>query len=220
MKKTILGVLAALLLAPLAAGAQNIQKIRKTVATLQTDNLANPPAVEKTQSAGLGLSVIPLGVNLNYTYEHPLGRLGSIIGRAGLDVGGGWGYSTFGGSWGYFAVAPSIEIEPRFYYGLDRREAHGRSTAGNAGSFLGLNIKNAFPFGYISDRDLRLIGSTIFTPQWGLRRVWREHWQFEFTAGIGFHVAWSSDAFALPGAYLSDNASCYPSVGVKFGYAF
>ena len=163
------------------------------------------PSTETTQSVSLN---IPLGASLHYAYEHPLGRLTTIIGRVGVDAGAAWGYNMLGGDWGFWMVAPSIDIEPRFYYGLDRRAAHGRSTAGNAGSFLALQMKNVMPFGYISDSDLTIGGATIFTPMWGLRRVWGGRWLFEFTAGASLGWGWSG---GFEGA---------PHLGVRFGYSF
>ena len=191
MKKIIVCALAALV-APLAASAQS-------------DNFVSPPSTERTHSVSLQ---IPLGAGLYYSYEQPLGRLGSIVGRVGAEAGGAWGYNMITGKNSFWAVAPSIDIEPRWYYGLDRRDAHGRDTFGNAGSFLAMQIKNTLPWGYISDRNRTLTGVTVLTPMWGLRRVWGDHWQFEFTAGYSIGLGWKGEV---------GNS---PHLGVRFGYAF
>jgi hypothetical protein len=149
-----------------------------------------------------------MGANLHYDYELPFARRATIVFRVGANASGEWGTSVFG-KYGYWAVAPSIDIEPRFYYGLDRRENHGRSTAGNAGSFLALQVKNILPFGYISDSRLKIYGGTMIAPMWGMRRVWGGHWMFEFTAGYAFGIGWGNDRIVHS-----------PHVGVKFGYSF
>jgi hypothetical protein len=163
------------------------------------------PSAETTRSVSLD---IPYGASLHYAYEHPLARRATVTGRVGVDAGAAWGYNLFDGDFFVWAIAPSIDIEPRFYYGLDRRAARGRGTAGNAGSFLALQMKNIMPFGYISDSDLRIVGASSFTPMWGLRRVWGGHWLFEFTAGASLAWGWE-------GGYLGS-----PHLCVRFGYSF
>ncbi len=196
MKKIITCAFAALLVALVAP----------LTASAQSDNFVSPPSTERTHS--LSLSIIPLGAGLYYSYEQPLWRTGTIIGRVGAEAGVAWGNNMLSGNYGWWAIAPTVDIEPRWYYGLDRRDRHGRDTSGNAGSFLAMQIKNVLPLGYISDRDLRLTGATIVTPMWGLRRVWADHWQFEFTAGYSVSLGWE--------AGLTHS----PHLGVRFGYAF
>ncbi len=192
MRKIFFGA-AALLLATTAVNAQN-----------RGENFAQLPSVETTQSVAIH---IPQGAELGYAYEHPLARRATIIGRVGLEIGGAWGQGLFG-SYSYWMAAPSVDIEPRFYYGLDRRELHGRSTAGNAGSFLAVRMKNVLPFGYISDSDLVINGGTLMTPMWGMRRMWGDHWLFEFTAGATLAWGWK-------GGFESA-----PHLGLRFGYSF
>ena len=167
-------------------------------------DFAQPARTQSTQAVSLS---IPQGVALQYEYEHPLGRLGTIVGRVGADAGGAWG-SSFFGDYAYWHIQPSIDIEPRFYYGLDRRERHGRSTEGNAGSFIALRTKTLIPVGYISDSDLVFTGATVLTPQWGVRRVWGGHFLFEFTTGVNFAVGWRG------------GVATSLALGLRFGYAF
>ena len=193
MKKFFFGALAALFLVPLAANAQ-------------TDRFASLPSVETTQSVSLNLQ-LPINAGLSYAYELPIARRATIIGRIGADayaVLGGWPFSDHLD----LMITPTIDIEPRFYYGLDRRAGHGRSTAGNSGSFLTLQIKNILPLGYIFDDDLTIFGGTYFTPAWGLRRVWNDHWMFETTVGAYVDVGWR-------GGYEYGY-----HLGVRFGYTF
>ncbi len=196
MKKFLFCAIAALFSAPSGAIAQIFS---------DEQPFAEPASVEATHSVALD---IPLGANLNYAYELPVARRTTVIGRVGAYAAVAGGYNMLFGQWLTWMVLPAIDIEPRFYYGLDRREAHGRSTEGNAGSFLSMNIKNILPFGYISDRGMTFSGATVFTPQWGLRRVWGGHWLFEFTAGINLAAGWRG------------GFEWSPSVIVRFGYSF
>jgi hypothetical protein len=169
------------------------------------ERFAGRPHTETTQSVSL---TIPFGTGLHYAYEHPLGRRITLVERVGADAGAAWGTDWFGNDSFILAIIPSIDIEPRFYYGLDRRAAHGRSTAGNSGSFLALQMKTLMPFGYISDSSLTSDGAIVLTPMWGLRRAWGEHWRFEFTTGFSHARGWKGD---------STNAL---HLAVRFGYSF
>ncbi len=161
------------------------------------------PAAEDTQSVSFSV------LGLHYGSEYSLARRFTLTGRVGVDGAVAWGYDLFGGNGTFWAIAPSIDIEPRFYYGLDRRAAHGRSTAGNSGSFLSLNVKTLLPVGYISSSDSRPTGATFLLPKWGLRRVWGKHWLFEFTAGAALGWGWEDREFM-----------CTPAIGLRFGYTF
>jgi hypothetical protein len=193
MKKLIFVTLTALFLAPLCANAQGEQ-------------FAERPSVETTQSVSLNATPTDFGVH--YTYEHPLARRATLIGRVGASVAGVGDTGDFIGTWNYWFVAPTIDIESRFYYGLDRRAAHGRSTAGNSGSFLALQVKNLMPFGYVSASEWTIDGATLVTPMWGLRRVWNENWLFEVTTGYTLALGWQG------------NVGSGLHVGLNFGYTF
>jgi hypothetical protein len=166
---------------------------------------AGRPHTETTRSISLGL---PLGATVGYSYEQPLSRRTTVIGGAGLYGMYAWG--LFGSESGAWFAAPAIDIEPRFYYGLGRRAAHGRKTTHNAGSFLALQMRNVMPFGYVSNDDIYLTGATFLSPMWGLRRVWGDHLLFEFTAGYTFAWGWGSE----------NDSVGFTCLGIRFGYSF
>ncbi|MDR2894721.1 MAG: hypothetical protein LBU97_04595 [Alistipes sp.] len=167
-------------------------------------NFYEPSTTQTTRTVSLSL---PLGLFVQYAHEHPLGALSTVVGRVGLEGAGGWGTSYYGGNRGRWAVLPSLEVEPRFYYGLPRRDSHGRSAEGNSGSFLALQVKNVLPTGFVSD-GAKIRGGTSLTPLWGMRRVWSDHWMFELTFGYTSAWGWGGDFHNSP------------HFGARFGYAF
>ncbi len=192
MKKTFLIAVLALLIAPCAQ--------------------AQTPRVEANHSVSLDL----LGPGLGYGYEHPVGRKSTIVGRAGVVGGLAWGSGFFGDYFGY-AIVPAIGAEARYYHSLDRRAAKGRSTAGNSASFLSMGVRYLFPGGIASD-GVEITGGTILTPGWGLRRVWRERWLFEFRTGVNLQLysqlrSGSTDLYAF-------HIDWSPAANVRFGFVF
>ena len=217
MRQFIVCAFVALFLIPLTGAAQRRQV---TITPITEEPLAELPRTEANHSVSITL------LGLRYAYEHPIGRTGTIIGRAGADFGVSWGDDGIFDDYNYWVVAPTLEVEPRWYYGLDRRTAKGRSTAGNTGSFLSLNLQTLLP-GYVSDRSLgKMSGATSLSPTWGLRRVWRDHWMFEFSTGLAFiylhrGTDWIGFSFS-DGLYLDRDRHFFwgPQLNVRFGYSF
>jgi hypothetical protein len=196
MKKAILTALVAAVLA-VSASAQ--------------EQFIEPPRTEANHSVSIDL------LGLHYAYEHPLGRTGTIIGRAGVNLGisgGNWRTGTAFEYGNYWQLQPTIEIEPRWYYGLDRRAGKGRNTAGNSGSFLSLRMANLFP-GYSSD-GYKMTGATTFSPSWGLRRVWNSGLMLEFTTG--YRIGLTHDS--RPQWWGEDDFLSHLDIGLRLGYKF
>lgn len=152
----------------------------------------------------------------DYAYEHSLGKNFTLIGRAGLS--GGWMWSNskidfydgviYENNSFYWLIVPVLGAETRYYYGFNRRMEKGRNITKNSANFLSVNIQNYIPYG-LSSEGLNIIGQTIITPTWGLRRVWHEHWMFEFTTGLNFGFNYENAGFEWS-----------PALNVRFGYAF
>jgi hypothetical protein len=206
MKTLILTALASALLT-LGASAQR-----------RTSIPSGQPRVE----VGHTLAVDLLGVD--YNYEQPLARTVAVIGRVGVNFGAAWPGRN-GGDWrtgvaipygDYTMIAPAVELEPRWYYGLDRRAGRGRSTDGNAGSFVSLRMQSMLhPIGHDARRRSGISGMTTFAPTWGLRRMWGGHWAMEFTTGVRFGVRHDGLPLSPDG-----DAVDHLDLNLRFGYTF
>jgi hypothetical protein len=207
MKKTVLTATAAVAMALAGATGAGAQ------------DRAQLPETESSHSVSVNL------IGVDYAYELPLGRTATIIGRAGANFGASW-YGKNGGSWrtgvlvpygdNYRTLSPAVELEPRWYYGLDRRAALGRDTGGNAGSFVSLKAQSLLHELGGDSRDYGIAkrpGLTTFAPTWGVRRVWRGHWNAEFTAGVRFGVAHD-------GEWWDEGSLERLDINLRFGYTF
>ena len=189
-------------------------------------NAQTPFAARPSAEANHSVSIDLLG--LHYSYEHPLWRTGTIIGRVGANFGGAWqpagggqGRTGTGFYYGdYWSVMPSVEIEPRWYYGFDRRAAHGRDTDGNAGSFLALKVQSRFR-GYASDGYYGGVmgGVTFVSPVWGLRRAWASGLSLEFTTGVRFAIPHDGGRL-FPDIEVVGDALERLDLNLRFGYSF
>jgi hypothetical protein len=221
MKKLIFYALTALVLVPAATAATTAAKTT-AAATTAAPTTAAPPTesyVQKIYDMKYGRFGQPASVEANhaislsviglsYAYEHPIARRATVIGRVGAEFGGVREIGFYKDNY-LWMIAPSIDIEPRFYHSLDRRERRARSTAGNSATFAALQVRNILPFGYTSDSSrIEIAGATFLTPMLGLRRVWGAGWLFELMTGYSFVFDWS-------GSRLSGLA-----LDLRFGYAF
>lgn len=165
-------------------------------------------AQEVSDSETENVQFISMGLpgGLSFSYEQAFAKKFSLIGRAGLT--GEVGYESdnfFGDDYWYYGVHPFAEVEPRYYYNLQKRVRKGKKTLGNAGSFWALRTGYVFKpmIKHNIDSDYN---SFYVAPCWGLRRSWGKHWLFAFETGIGF--GWNN--------YNQNNVGLL--LGVNFGY--
>lgn len=159
---------------------------------------------------------------LFYSYEHPLGRLFTLEGRAGVQIPIGYtkgstypglgyigkgyrlGYTTKDGI--YLSAHPYLELTPRLYYNLNRRIKKGKRTQLNSANFFALSVQHIFkPVATLNAEGYSL---TSITPHWGLRRV---------------YLDWLLLEVALGANYNRDNYGTKdwdPYIDVRVGYVF
>jgi hypothetical protein len=85
-------------------------------------------------------------------------------------------------------TAPFFAIEPRFYYGLDRRAKLNRNTSHNGSNFISLNmlyVANDNEFSN-SNSDYKVVPSVSVIPTYGIRRSFAKNFNYEFLFGWGY----------------------------------
>jgi hypothetical protein len=124
----------------------------------------------------------------------------------GLNLG------LFGGSFypktGY-VFYPTVTIEPRFYYNLDRRGKLNKKTSNNSANFFSLKTSYASDLFAISNYDIIVDNHITAIPKYGIRRGFGKNFEFEFSAGIGYGYNLESK--------ISDTVL---DLGFRIGYRF
>lgn len=169
-----------------------------------------PARVVSNHSFNVKTTSAILYAGAGYTYELALGQKFSVLGSAWLmadfvspffKIEGVLDKDT------YLLLQPAVSIEPRFYYNMSKRAARGRNTNLNSANFLSANFDIVFPSIYGTDGVERDFTFLLITPQWGMRRVYKSGFMFEFNAGASFLFA--------DGLF-----DWVPAIGLKLGYAF
>lgn len=171
MQKQILIVII-LLMAQLAIAQHDIQyKTKRT-------SKYSPELAEQLHK----VSIFPLG----YAYEKKIGQEFTI------EMGADFSFDTYYKDASDFqdyalAVNPTIHLEPRYYYNLERRYRRGRNVSNNAASYIGiyseliLNPLIEENNNYFPVYDRFRIG-----PAWGMQRNIgkRGYWNLNLASGL------------------------------------
>lgn len=103
----------------------------------------------------------------------------------GLNLGVFNSFLTPGGTKTLWA--PVINLEPRWYYNLERRKKKGKPITNNNGNFLSLQVSYHPDLFVISSLDNITIPNQISViPTWGIRRHIGNHFTYETGFGIGY----------------------------------
>jgi hypothetical protein len=148
------------------------------------------------------------------SHEARLGNKWALRTEVGLDL---WEYDTYFDGSGTVLV-PSISVEPRWYYNIEKRANKGKYTANNSASFVTVAVEY-YP-------DLFIIGSApsyiyvpnqmTIIPKWGIRRAIAQsnfNYELGFGVGYGFYFSNSDDVVKSAGDVAID-------AHVRIGYTF
>lgn len=169
----------------------------------------------KSQNASVEKSTLGIQTGVLGLWFHSENKLNDQIAlrsEVGLDAG------IFGGSRYYdgtgFLLFPTITLEPRWYYNLDKRLSKSRNISGNAGNFVSLNTSFVPDWFVISNYDnISVINQLSIIPTWGIRRNIGNHFNYEVGFGIGY-----SYAFAKNAGYANNEGEVAVNLHLRIGY--
>ena len=187
-----------------------MKKILTTALTFITLSLqAQEASVEQST---FGAQVGYLGI-----WVHNEARLSNnwvLRSEIGFDSGW-WGGDFYDGT--NFLLAPTIIVEPRLYYNLDKRQSKDRKIANNNGNFISLQTRFHPDWFVISNMDnIRVISDISFVPTWGIRRnIGKSNFVYEAALGAGYQYI-----FAKQAGYLRNESKFVINPHLRIGYSF
>ncbi|AWG21311.1 hypothetical protein FFWV33_07090 [Flavobacterium faecale] len=192
MRKITFGLL--LLLCGIAASAQEIS------------------VEEKMYGVELGI------VKADVFYEFKLDRKWVLRTELAAELGS---YSYFdwdGGITDGTIIPVSVVVEPRFYYGIDRRNRLGRNIAHNSSNFFSLKTSfsaNRIPL-YKTEDNSRIANNILAIPTFGIRRSFAKNFSYEFAFGLGLKY----NIYSKSQSCNCDHLNNYADIQAKIGYNF
>ncbi|MFS4418118.1 hypothetical protein [Maribacter sp. 2307ULW6-5] len=160
-----------------------------------------------------GLQTGVLGVWAHH--ERGLGNALALRVEVGLDAG------LFGGSLFYddgtgYLLIPSITLEPRWYYNLQKRAGRSRNTDHNGGNFLSLKTTYLPDWFVISNYDnINVVNQVMMIPTWGIKRNLGAHFNYELGLGIGYRYT-----FAKSAGFSENEGDVAANLHLRIGYRF
>lgn len=114
-------------------------------------------------------------------------------------------------------IAPYLNLEPRWYYGLDRREKFGRNTKHNSSNYVAFStsyVSNKTPIVHSGNFDI--VSALYVIPKYGIRRAFAKNFNYEFSAGLGYQY----NIFSVNEGCNCDHADTVIDIQAKIGYNF
>lgn len=113
---------------------------------------------------------------------------------------------------------PFVLVEPRYYYGLDRRSRLGRNINNNSSNYLSLaTTYYATNLAFTNSSTItKIVSSITFVPRFGIRRSFAKNFNYEFAFGAGYRYNFFNDR---DGCYCSHNGVAL-DIETKIGYNF
>jgi hypothetical protein len=163
---------------------------------------------QETQKASVEKSVfgIQFGVlGLWAHHELKISNQVALRSEIGIEVGL-WLNDT--GSKNFQTSLPSLALEPRWYYNLNKRANQDKRIDGNSGNYI--SLRATYYFYDYSDTDKHNINQPWLVPTWGIRRNIGNHFNYEAGAGIGLGFGYDNER----------RLTLTPYVNLKIGYRF
>ena len=137
---------------------------------------------ESVEQSTFGIQTGLLGIWIHN--ESKLSNQFALRSEIGLDTGI---YGSDVNDINGFLLAPTITLEPRWYYNLNKRESKSRRTDGNSGNFISIKTTYHPDWFVISNEDnINFISDISIVPTWGIRRNVGNHFTYETGIGIGY----------------------------------
>ncbi len=114
-------------------------------------------------------------------------------------------------------IAPYVTLEPRWYYGLDRRKRLGKKTYNNSSNYVSLAtsyISTKTPITNTGDFDV--VSAIYVIPKYGIRRAFAKHFNYEFSAGWGYQY----NIFSESSGCDCDHNNTAIDIQARIGYDF
>lgn len=141
------------------------------------DSAKDRNSFQKTAIKSIHSFYVSSPTAISYGYEKSITNRMAINFETSIEMLAGLLYDTA-------FVRPALKIEPRYYYGFQKRASRGQNVRNNSSDFLCLEA------GYITILSVKPVNSGHefhLIPKWGLRRALGKHFILDFAVGYGIY---------------------------------
>ena len=111
----------------------------------------------------------------------------------------------------YF-LYPVFNIEPKYYYNIDKRAKEGKNIKNNGANYLSVSVSYIPDWFVISNYKVGNVKNRVrVIPTFGIRRNFGDNFNYEFNAGVGYGYTFDKG---------KSNSYTAIDLGLKIGYDF
>ena len=171
---------------------------------------ANAQDVQGVEKSMFNIQAGATGVWVSH--EGRLGNEFALRTEIGIDL---WTFTSSNDN-DYNYMLPSITLEPRWYYNIEKRAEKGKYTANNSANFLTVSVEYlSGGLGIGKDNGLDLPEILTVIPKWGIRRaISKSNFNYELGAGLGYQ------AYIANNDDMKSDSDVGFDLHVRFGYTF
>jgi len=115
------------------------------------------------------------------------------------------------------ALAPTLNIEPRWYYNIRKRESNNKRTVNNSSNFLSMSFRYHPDWFVVSNTEnISVYNQLAIIPKWGIRRSIADS-NFNYEAGIGLGYRFY---FLKQHGYAKNDSEIALDFHLRIGYTF
>ena len=164
--------------------------------------------VEKSITS-MQIGVLSVWLNNEYGLTDKI-ALSSEIGL-NSSLFGGFSYDKSG-----IVLAPTIMVEPKYYYNLQKRKDNGKNSSNNNGNYFSLKMSYSPDWFVISNyENINIVPQVIVIPSWGFKRNISKKFMYEIGTGFGYrHI------FYKKIGYTKDKDETFINLHLRIGYNF
>lgn len=180
-------------------------------------NAQETPEAEKV-SVEKSLNSIQLGLlSLSYQNETRLDRKITLRSEIGLITGTSIIEYPDGREEESFLIVPFVNLEPRWYHSLDRRNRLKKNTKNNSSNYVSLLTSFASTrTALVNTKDFETAPSLDIIPEYGIRRIIGKHFFAEYSGGVGIRHNFFDKSYT----YSVDENEVIIDLQFKIGYIF
>ncbi len=187
--------------------------MKKTLLTLTFCGLT---LIAKAQNISVEKSTFGIQTGFLGIWAHNESKLSNQIAlrtELGLDTGI---FGSDANNIDGLILVPTITLEPRWYYNLNKREKKSRRIDGNSGNFISLKTTYHPDWFIISnENNINFISDISIVPTWGIRRNVGAHFTYETGIGIGYVHYFKED-----NVILFNESHVAVNLHLRIGYRF
>lgn len=189
-----------------------------TVSLVLASYFIKAQEVEKV-SVEKNLNSVQAGLlSLSYQNEKRLDRKITLRSEIGLSTGSSTVTYADGKKESSFLILPYLNVEPRWYYGLDRRSRLKKKTNNNSSNYI--SLLTSFVSSrttLVNSKDFEVAPFIKIVPEFGIRRTSTSgHFFSESSIGYGYQHNFFDKSFN----YTYDKNQAIIDIQYKIGYIF